>query len=224
MIGILLLGWFSLPFQGQENAVKADQPTTYNAEEIYDQLEDAVFYIRALNADDSLKAAGTGVVISPEGLAATAYHVIDGAEKLEAIFNDGRVVAPIEVVGTDEGTDAAVLKLPELKSATGGAALYHALPVRETAVKHGEKVFAIGYPMKNTPIITEGIVNSPKAEINGRDRILTSAQVVSGMSGGPLIDQLGRLSGIISGSLRTMNNIHLIIDMKDIRSLLQQPY
>lgn len=51
-------------------------------------------------------------------------------------------------------------------------------------LRHGEAVYALGYPLKNTAIITEGIVNTPAADINGRSRILTSAQVASGMSGG----------------------------------------
>nr|WP_261807957.1 serine protease [Paenibacillus sp. N3.4] len=165
-------------------------------------------------------------MISPDGIAATAYHVVAEADHLEAIFNDGRMVSSIEVLGRDDQTDAAILKLP---AATAVArenasfekkASYNALRVRETAVKHGEKVFAIGYPMKDTPIITEGIINSPKAEINGRDRILTSAQIVGGMSGGPVIDRYGRLAGIVSGSMRTMNNIHLVIPTEQLRNLL----
>ncbi|WP_248930535.1 S1 family peptidase [Paenibacillus hamazuiensis] len=199
--------------------VNADAPAVYNAEEIYERSEASVFYIRALNGDDSLKAAGSGVVISPDGIAATAYHVIADAERIEAIFNDGRTVSPVEVLGVNEATDAAVLKLPARSEADQ---TYRALPIRETDVKHGEKVFAIGYPMKDVPIISEGIVNSPKAEINGRDRILTSAQIVSGMSGGPLIDRFGHLAGIISGSLRTMNNVHLVIGIGDIQSLVLQ--
>lgn len=200
--------------------VNADEAATFNAEDIYERTESAVFYIRALNGDGILKASGTGVILSPEGIAATACHVIKEGERLEGIMGDGRTVSPIEVLNCDEQTDAAILKLPIPDSGLGEHVAYHSLQVRETAVKHGEKVFAIGYPMKDSPIISEGIINSPNAQINGRGRILTSAQIVSGMSGGPIIDRYGRLSGIISGSLKTMNNIHLVIPMDDLRNLL----
>ncbi|NOU99811.1 S1 family peptidase [Paenibacillus planticolens] len=219
-IGLLLLMLSCLSFFVRANA---DEAATYNAEEMYERAQSAVFYLRALNGDNTLKASGTGVMISTDGIAATAYHVIAEADHLEAVFGDGRKVSSIEVLGVDDQTDAAVLKLPAAvgeHASHEGKASYNALRVRGTAVKHGEKVFAIGYPMKDTPIITEGIINSPKAEINGRDRILTSAQIASGMSGGPVIDRYGRLAGIVSGSMRTMNNIHLVIPMEQLRMLL----
>ncbi|SDD59453.1 Trypsin-like peptidase domain-containing protein [Paenibacillus sp. UNCCL117] len=197
---------------------KADTPAVYNAEDTFSRSEDALMYLRILREDDSLKATGTGVILSADGRAATAYHVVKGAERIEGTLRDGRVVSPIQVIGYDEQTDAALLQLPDPKD--GKKKLYDYLPIRETAVNYGEQVFALGYPMADTPIITEGIVNNPKAEVNGRSRILTSAQVASGMSGGPVIDRFGRVTGIISGSLRTMNNIHLVIDMEDIRSLM----
>ncbi|MFE5322273.1 serine protease [Paenibacillus sp. NPDC056579] len=200
-----------------EHDADADELTLYNAEQIYELSHPALFYIRILRSDDTVASAGTGVTITPEGTAVTAYHVIKDAGRIEGTYPDGRVVSPIEVIGFDEVTDAAVLKLP-----APGDQPYPALTIRETAVKYGEKVFALGYPIKDTPIITEGIINAPKAEVNGRDRILTSAQIASGMSGGPLLDQQGRLSGIISGSLRTMNNIHLVVDMSDVRKLLSE--
>lgn len=215
-LGMLLLLLGGIGFFAKANA---DEAAVYNAEDIYERSEAAVFYIRALNNDGALKATGTGVVVSPEGVAVTACHVLSDAAQLEGVFNNGLIVSPIEVLNCDEQTDAALLKLPALNEGSQGIAEYPALPLRETAVKHGEKVFAIGYPMKDTPIITEGIVNSPNAEINGRGRILTSAQIVSGMSGGPIIDKYGRLTGIISGSLKTMNNIHLVIPINDLRSL-----
>ncbi|WP_179136119.1 serine protease [Paenibacillus sp. 32352] len=219
-LGIFLLLLSGVVFFAKANA---DEAAVYNAEDIYERSESAVFYIRALNGDGALKATGTGVVVSPDGVAATACHVLAEAAQLEGVFTSGRTVSPIEVLSCDEQTDAALLKLPALHEGQLGITEYPALPFRETAVKHGEKVFAIGYPLKDTPIITEGIVNSPNAEINGRGRILTSAQIVSGMSGGPIIDKNGRLAGIISGSLKTMNNIHLVIPMNDVRSLMPSP-
>lgn len=202
----------------------ADAPVVYNAEQIYGRSYAALFYIRVLQSDGTVASAGTGVTVSPDGTAVTACHVVKQAARIEGTFPDGRTVGPIEVLSFDEATDVAIVKLPDPVDSNGQSKPYETLAIRETAVKHGEKVFALGYPIKNTPIITEGIVNTPKAEINGRDRILTSAQIASGMSGGPLLDQQGRLSGIISGSMRTMNNIHLVIDMKDVRSLLQSAF
>ncbi|MCR8635890.1 hypothetical protein [Paenibacillus radicis (ex Xue et al. 2023)] len=69
---------------------------------------------------------------------------------------------------------------------------------------------------------SEGIVNAPRAVINGRDRKLVSIQLVSGMSGGPLMDSFGFAAGILSGSLRTMNGIHLAVDSQAVMQVLEQ--
>lgn len=198
--------------------VRAELPAAYSAEEQYAHSRDAVVYLRVLREDGSLKATGTGTVLTAEGLAATAYHVVQDAERIEAVFLDGRVLAPVEVEAHDAQTDAAILRLP---APTEGG-VYDALPLRGPAVRYGERVAAVGYPLAYTPIITEGIVNSPEAAVNGRNRILTSAQIASGMSGGPLLDAHGRVAGIVSGSLRTINNVHLVIAADDIRALLPE--
>lgn len=216
LIVALLTGtiWFT--------GAEAETPAAQNAEQTYEKASAAAFYLRALRSDGTVLAVGSGALISEDGKAATAYHVVKGAASFEAILSDGAVVKAVKLLSYDELTDAALLKLPERKDAKGKAAVYPMLQVREAPVKHGEKVFAIGYPLRDTPIITEGIVNHPSAEINGRPRILTSAQIASGMSGGPLIDEQGRLVGTISGSLRTMNNIHLVIDTGDLRALMKK--
>ena len=194
---------------------RANEPKKYDAGEIFRRSAGAVFYIRALNEEGGLKATGTGFVVGKDGTAATAYHVVKGAARVEAVFYDGTKVQA-KVAAYDEKADAAALVLPSRK---GG---YAALPVRETSAGFGEKVFAIGYPMKEEAIITEGIVNNPAAEVNGRDRMLFSAQVASGMSGGPVIDEQGRVAGIISGSFRTIAGIHLGVGAEEMGAVLRK--
>ncbi|MEK3686260.1 S1 family peptidase [Paenibacillus sp. FSL R10-2736] len=198
----------------------ADTPSVYNAEQSYGIANEAMFYLRVLKSDGTASSTGTGIILSPAGTAATAYHVVKGAERMEGVMADGSIISPIKVTKFDELKDVAVLELPSPAAMKQKGNAYAYLPLRKDVLKHGEAVFALGYPLKNTAIITEGIVNTPAAEINGRSRILTSAQVASGMSGGPLLDTHGQLAGIISGSLRTMNNIHLVVNMEDLRSLL----
>lgn len=197
----------------------ADTPVVNNAEQTYRLAENAMFYLRVLKSDGTASSTGTGVILSPGGTAATAYHVVKGAERLEGVLADGTVISPIKVTKYDELKDVAVLELPAPGAKVKGGA-YASLKIRKEVLEYGEAVFALGYPLKNTSIITAGIVNSPDAPINGRSRILTSSQVASGMSGGPLIDAHGQLAGVISGSLRTMDNIHLVVNMEDLRSLL----
>ncbi|MNC33467.1 hypothetical protein D3C75_818600 [compost metagenome] len=104
---------------------------------------------------------------------------------------------------------------------TGAQHVFPFVPLRTDQVKHGEKVYAIGFPMKGTKIITEGIVNAPRASINGRDRVLLSAEVVNGMSGGPLMDEHGYAAGILSGSLRTMSGIPLAVSGQEAAAVVK---
>ncbi|KAA8997245.1 trypsin-like peptidase domain-containing protein [Paenibacillus spiritus] len=218
LLGLILL--LAIAAFGYAGTGSADQEEIRSAVQSYDQANSATLYLRVLGSDGKLQAAGSGAIISAGGSALTAYHVVKGGSRVEAVMNDGRSVGPVKVASYDETEDIAVLELPDPQSAKLPSGAYPYLTVRTEALKFGETVYALGYPLKSTPIITQGIINNPRAKINGRDRILTSAQIVSGMSGGPLIDGSGKLAGTISGSLRTMDNIHLVVDTEAIRRLL----
>jgi len=196
----------------------ADDPKPLEADTVYEQANQAVTYIRVLGEYKNVRSVGSGVIVSASGEMLTAYHVIDNAASYEVMLPDGQIVTDVKLIASNESKDIALMQLSPPKKGKS----YPYVTLRKDVLKHGEKVFAIGYPLKETPIITEGIVNSPAAVINNRERILTSAQIVSGMSGGALLDQKGQLSGIISGSLRSMDGIHLIINMNDILELYKQ--
>ncbi|MNH96543.1 putative serine protease HhoA precursor [compost metagenome] len=198
----------------------ADPPEKYDSEGLYAYAQPAIFYVRAFRADGTLKDVGTGFVIKSDGTALTAYHVIGGADRISCVFDSGTIIEGCQVVSQDETMDTAVLKLQPNGNSSGQEEVFPYINLRTSTLKHGEHVAAIGYPIKETKIITEGIVNSPRAPINGRDRILVSAQVVNGMSGGPVLDKYGEVIGLISGSLRTMNNIHLVVGVEDINKVM----
>ncbi|MFD0959310.1 S1C family serine protease [Paenibacillus chungangensis] len=196
---------------------EAEQPKRYEADNIFHKSNASLFYLRNIGEYETVRSVGTGVIISDEGLALTAYHVVKHAVELEAVLQDGRNVSGVKVEAYDEGNDVALLRFPKVEEVEA----FSALPLRPGGVSHGETVFAIGFPLKETPIITQGIVNSPEAKINGRSRVLTSAGIVSGMSGGPLLDQEGHVVGIISGSLRTMPGIHLVVSIEEVAELVE---
>lgn len=215
-LGVLALLILTMAIFLSANAPsEAQKEPVYGAKDVYRNAEKAVFYIRNLTKEGALRSVGTGFILSEGGQAATAYHVVKEAASLEITLSDGTLIKGASVVAYDELMDTALLKLPKLSSGRP----YSAIKWREAAVAHGDRIFAIGYPLKATPIITEGIVNSPKAEINSRDRILISADIASGMSGGPVLDEYGEAVGLISGSLRTMQGIHLAVGSQQFKLL-----
>ncbi|NIB41870.1 PDZ domain-containing protein [Pseudomaricurvus alkylphenolicus] len=137
-------------------------------------------------------ALGSGVIISPDGYLLTNNHVIEGADEILVLLQDGREAKAIQV-GTDPESDLAVLKV-ELDNLT-------AINVGEPAnVKIGDVVLAIGNPFGVGQTVTQGIISATGRYglgINKYENYLqTDAAINPGNSGGALVDVHGNLLGI----------------------------
>ena len=139
------------------------------------------------------EAAGSGVIISPDGYIVTNNHVVEGATAITVTLNDNREYEAT-VIGTDASTDLALLKISE----SG----LPCLPIGDSdALKVGEWVLAVGNPFNLTSTVTAGIV-SAKARNMGSNRngiesfIQTDAAINQGNSGGALVNARGELVGI----------------------------
>jgi len=144
--------------------------------------------------------SGSGVIISNDGYIITNNHVIEGADKIEVSLNDNRTYEA-ELVGTDPGTDIAVLKI-------NGTGLPAILIGNSDNVKIGEWVLAVGNPFDLTSTVTAGIVSAKARNIDLLDGdpfkeifpvesfIQTDAAVNPGNSGGALVNTNGELIGI----------------------------
>lgn len=139
------------------------------------------------------EAAGSGVIISPDGYIVTNNHVVEGATAITVTLNDNREYEA-SIVGTDASTDLALLKISE----TG----LPSLPIGDSdALQVGEWVLAVGNPFNLTSTVTAGIV-SAKARNMGSNRngiesfIQTDAAINQGNSGGALVNARGELVGI----------------------------
>ena len=141
---------------------------------------------------------GSGVIISEAGYIVTNNHVVDGADKLEVLFNDNSSY-DAKIIGTDEASDLALIKVDakDLTPITFGDS--------ET-VKIGEWVLAVGNPFGFNSTVTAGIV-SAKARSLGQNHkgnlsiesfIQTDAALNPGNSGGALVNLKGELIGINS--------------------------
>lgn len=139
--------------------------------------------------------AGSGVIISEGGYIVTNNHVINGASKITVRTRDGKEF-PASIVGYDERTDLAVIKVETngLRAAAFGAS-------GELVV--GQRVLAIGNPLGELGgTVTEGIISAldREVEIEGQSMTLlqTDASVNPGNSGGGLFDGSGKLVGIVN--------------------------
>jgi Do/DeqQ family serine protease len=168
-------------------------------------LPDGRPYRMPLDAGESQKNTppnvGSGFIFSADGHILTNHHVIDGASGIQVKLRDGRRFQA-EVVGSDERSDLAVLKID-------GADF----PVAELGdsdrLKVGELAFAIGTPLELSYTFTFGVVSAKGRNLglggNYDEFIQTDTSINPGNSGGPLCDIDGRVIGIntlISGNNR----------------------
>ena len=145
--------------------------------------------------EESLPAAslGSGFVIDAEkGYIITNNHVVKDAEEVRVTFHDDSTMEA-EVIGTDEKTDIAVLKVDTKKKLT-------AVDFGNSdKMRVGDWVFAIGNPFGLGGTVTAGIVSAQQRDINAGpydDFIQTDASINRGNSGGPMFNLEGNVIGI----------------------------
>lgn len=168
--------------------------------------------------DFKQRSLGSGFIIDRAGFIVTNNHVVEDADKIKVILNEGKEF-DAEIVGRDPNTDLALIKiepgftLPELK--TGDSDL----------LKVGQWVVAIGSPFGLEHTVTAGIV-SAKGRVIGSgpydDFIQTDASINPGNSGGPLINMDGEVVGINTAIVASGQGIGFAIPINLARGIIEQ--
>jgi serine protease DegS len=135
---------------------------------------------------------GSGVIVDDQGHILTNNHIIEGADEIQVLLNDGRET-DAQVVGIDDETDLAVLKI-SLDAVS-------AIPLGDPSrARVGDVVLAIGNPYGVGQSVSQGIVSATGRYNLGtsfyENFIQTDAAINPGNSGGALIDAYGNLIGI----------------------------
>ncbi len=135
---------------------------------------------------------GSGVIISPTGYIVTNNHVIQNANEISITLNNNKTYMA-ELVGTDEATDIALIKIEADEDLP-----FLAFGDSDNA-KIGEWVLAVGNPFNLNSTVTAGIISAKSRDLSGRNTqsfIQTDAAVNPGNSGGALVNTEGNLIGI----------------------------
>ncbi|WP_343560140.1 DegQ family serine endoprotease [Kiloniella sp. b19] len=137
-------------------------------------------------------AQGSGFIIDSDGFIVTNHHVIDGADAVSVRMQDGTELEA-EVIGSDERTDLALLKVKSSAS----------LPAVEFGdsddARIGDWVIAIGNPFGLGGSVSAGIISARARDIRSGpydDFIQTDAAINRGNSGGPLFNMEGEVVGV----------------------------
>jgi serine protease Do len=141
----------------------------------------------------TLQGLGSGVIVSPDGYILTANHVVSGAEEIMIGLGTDLRKYKAKKVGTDPGTDVALLKIDE-KNLPGITF------ADSDKARAGDIVLAVGNPFGLRQTVTMGIISAVgrggMGIVDYENFIQTDAAINMGNSGGALVDIKGELLGI----------------------------
>ena len=173
-------------------------------------------------------AAGTGIIVTEDGYILTNKHVINGANKVTVVLDDGTTYEDVKVVATDPLNDVAYLKIDNVSGLTAAK-----LGDSKT-ISVGQQVIAIGNALgqyQNT--VTSGIISGIGRSVTASDgsgyntetltdMIQTDAAINSGNSGGPLVNAAGEVIGINTATSTSAENMGFAIPISSTKGMLQQ--
>src|SRR2546423_150532 len=168
-----------------------------------------------------VEGVGSGVIINERCHVLTNNHVVDEAQRLKITLADGRMFNG-KVIGTDEMTDLAVVRLDSTET----------LPFAELGnsdeLKIGQIVIAIGNPFGLTggPTVTAGIVSSLNRKIQfekgALELIQTDAAINPGNSGGPLVNTKGEVIAINTAKMPYAHGIGFAVPTNIAKTVITE--
>lgn len=170
-------------------------------------------------------AEGSGFVYDTGGRVITNQHVVDNATSVRVTFWNGKTY-DARVVGADPSTDLAVLDV-----GAPSTMLYPLMLADSSKVEVGDSVVAIGAPFGLAETVTAGIVSALHREMTSPNRfgiddsIQTDAAINHGNSGGPLLNDQGRVIGVnaqIESNSGGSDGVGFAIPANTIKSIAAQ--
>jgi S1-C subfamily serine protease len=195
---------------------------------ILDKVQESVVTIEtsATTAGGVFEGAGTGIVLSNDGLVLTNAHVIAGSNDIKVRMFDGASHAA-GLVGSTPEDDLAVIKIEGVDD------LVPAELGSSDVLQVGEPVIAIGNALNlgGQPSVTQGIVSAKDRSIDDsgvsgervslENLIQTDAAINPGNSGGPLLDAAGQVVGINTAIIAESQNIGFAIAIDPVKPLIE---
>jgi len=181
------------------------------------------------------EAAGTGIIISSDGLVVTNRHVVPtGTTQVSITLSDGTELGNVTVVGRTNASDSLDVAFLKINN-TRGHKLTPAILGDSSKVQVGDAVVAIGNALgqfQNT--VTSGIISGYGRSVQASDSsgtqspenlddlFQTDAAINEGNSGGPLVNLNGQVIGINTAIAGNAQNIGFAIPINDVKGLISQ--
>jgi len=210
ILGVLFYNYlFPIPVQPSQkevnenirNVMASATPEPAYSARVYQTILPSIVYIESQRREGGRdgSSVGTGVVVNGDGDILTAFHVVDGARKIEVYFSDGSQ-SPAEIISAEPENDIAVLhpdQPPEL--------IVPAVLGNPGAMRVGDEAFAVGNPLGLVASMSAGVISGfnrsipiGDSDIELQGLIQFDTAVNPGNSGGPLLNRQGQVVGIVT--------------------------
>ncbi|MBX3636980.1 MAG: trypsin-like peptidase domain-containing protein [Rubrivivax sp.] len=190
---------------------------------IYERTRERLLQVRTLlRTQDSQSSVGSGFLVDDGTLIVTNYHVVSQfalqpqRHRLVYASTDGRQGA-LELLAFDVVHDLALLRPADPAPLAGRGAI--ALRPAELALPRGARIFALGNPLDVGFALAEGTFNGP-VERSFLPTLFFGGSLSPGMSGGPALDEQGRLVGVNVAARRDGEQVSFLVPADPVRALI----
>lgn len=201
----------------------AAAPVSLSARKIYEQAKSQLVQIRTLlKGRASQSSVGSGFVVSADGLIVSNFHVVADAalkpERHELVYvtTDGRE-APVSIVEIDVQHDLALLRAGDQPARTFDVLAFR--PADEPLAQ-GERIYSLGMPLDVGFAVVQGTYNGLVAR-SFHPQIFFGGAMSAGMSGGPALDEAGRIVGINVARRGDGENVSFLVPAAFATTLLE---
>ena len=201
----------------------AETPITGAGQRIYERTRPRLLQVRTLlKTQDSQSSVGSGFLIDDAGHLITNYHVVSqyalqpGRHRLVYATVDGKHGA-LQLLAFDVVHDLALLKPIEPGALSGRGSV--ALRPQAEPLPRGARIYAMGNPLDGGFAVAEGSYNGP-VERSFLPTLFFGGSLSAGMSGGPALDEQGRLVGVNVAARRDGEQVSFLVPADPVRALI----
>lgn len=177
-------------------------------------LKRAVVIVTTFDMQDKPLLQGSGFFITSDCVV-TNMHVIKDAERIRITTFDRKVSTALKVIAANEKDDLALLRVES--SLTNDI-----LELEDTAAVEGDEIAVLSSPQGSPWKITRGQVGLLWAFGGSSGRIQITASILPGSSGGPVVNEQGRVVGVAAMHIPSADNLNFAVPAENLKSLLRK--
>ena len=194
---------------------QTSMPLSKSVEKLIEKVKPSIVVVSFSGREGKTTGLGTGFVISQNGLIATNRHVIGEARPITVRFANGNSYPVESIHANDRHLDLAILKI--------SAKNIPALTLGDSdTLKQGQPVIAMGNPEGLEHSVVSGIV-SGRRKVNEQQYIQLAIPIERGNSGGPLLDEEGKVHGILTMKSLVTQNLGFAVPVNSLKPLIKTP-